>query len=1206
MIANRILRMHRRTGGLGVLLAAFLLAVLAAPVPTAYAQRRPSAKKESAKPDPKDDKDAKAKEGDKKDDKKSTAKRRTTTSDRKRSGRPSAPSRSRTSSSKSGGSDDKDDDPSVTKRRAKSTPSRPSRSTTRRTTDTSRTPGRGSRPTPSTRGGSDRTPAAGGESAVIDIPALDELLGPDVPAEEREYSFAVNNASYEQLLETVARQTGLAIVGEGPPDGTVSYTSTDTLTYEEFLTQVRVLLREYKPNNPYTLLRKGELLRVIRVTDAQREIERERMFQSMEEFLLADLPDNELVIVLYTPEGALSDLTEARDRLPDYFRVESIGEQNRAEIFGFVNDIHKYLSLVDFYTGESRDPRTIEQIEIEHILPSQAQAYLETLGIGGEVAGPPQRGRRGKQNTGLDVMPEPPVVIMPLDEEGVLLVRAMQNRIDEIKSLLPYVDVASDPAVVDPVIVPVQNAEPEELIELVQAVLSVSEAGGGANAAAPKPKRRPGKRRGKRGGSPAASSSSGASVLSMIPHPAGDAIIVLTDDEDQLARVRSLISQFDIESRVGPLRIELVHIDAEEAIESIGQLLGRRPAASRGKGAKGAAGASGTAFTLVPDRSGTSIWFTGSQTDLQRVEKVLTDIDSPGAVESLHKYAVQYQAPSFVVQMLQAWEGESGTAPGGKARARRKRKGKAKDSGGNATPRPGKLTARDDIGEIWGWCTDEEWDAYQPLIAEIDQPKDPMFVRVTVEHIEPEVAISRVQRILAASDSPANAVDFMATEDGFVVLGGNSQALADIESVLAEIDKPIDFEKQTFEIKHIAPAEMVRIISDLVGGSARAVAAPSGGKGKARAKRGKRGKEDKRDAKRGLAGGGGNVMLGSDLADPTVTQVGNFLIVQATPPTMQEVADVIDRFDVPATAAREYADFTPNTDITAIAEAIRPLIGAGGGGDAKRAKGAQDQGDVKVIAQPNVHKLVIIAPPSEFERIEELLQIVRVDYEAAAGELVRESFHILHADPETLVNAIQNLVGEQAGEGGGNAKRYQKKRRGKGKAAATAIKRSSDVMVFRMGQQLIVETTPEKMEEVRELVASLDVSETEQRVYEDFPQGADIEGIAAHLTASFGGGGRGKGKAAQAEGAAMRFIAQPAAERIIAIGPRTDYPEVEELLEVLKVDTTVEPIEFQFVPVRHGDPEVIVELIEPLLDMKVAELEAAGALPETEILAPRR
>ena len=110
-------------------------------------------------------------------------------------------------------------------------------------------------------------------------------------------------------------------------------------------------------------------------------------------------------------------------------------------VWALVKDMKKDLELVRRVVGRKGDTGTIGKIRIENILPSDAVDQLgQLMDLSGSSRVRPT-GRRSKEISPLDTLRDPEVTLLPIDAQRVVIVRAMQDRIEEIKPLLPYIDV---------------------------------------------------------------------------------------------------------------------------------------------------------------------------------------------------------------------------------------------------------------------------------------------------------------------------------------------------------------------------------------------------------------------------------------------------------------------------------------------------------------------------------------------------------------------------------------------------------------------------------------------------------------------------------------------------------------------------------------------------------------------------------------------
>ncbi|MGB2985514.1 MAG: secretin N-terminal domain-containing protein, partial [Phycisphaerae bacterium] len=499
-----------------------------------------------------------------------------------------------------------------------------------------------------------------GSSTLLNIPPIDS----DVPPEERTYIFSIKDGTYEQLVEGFARQTGLGVMGEAPKDGRVTFVSTEELSFEEALARVRMLLFNYKPHEPYWIERHETHLEVVRVNDILRVLPLDRMFKTLDDFRAANLRDDELALVIYTPKsGSVADLKVVRDFMPDYVRVAPLNGSS-VTIFALVKDIKKYLQLKDILVRDTADPRTLERIEIKYILPTEAVDRLQELmdfDGGAGTSRPRSAGRAGraKEITQLDTMPEPEVSLLPDNAQGILLVRAMQNKIEEIKRLLPYIDVDTSGQEHEPVVIPVEHADPAELISTVQQILGAFSTPRTSDGT-----KKPSSRRSRGSKAPTAPVVA-ADDITMLLHPSEAAIIVLADEED-IKRIRKLIEWLDKPGQVGPVKIPLEYADGTEIIATVTLVL-------EGGGGKGKGKTRPEQFQLMPDPGNEAVWFTGSERDLVKVRELVAILDVPEQAVSLHIIRLEHQKPSFVANILREYDGSAASSP---AAASRKPRGK--------------------------------------------------------------------------------------------------------------------------------------------------------------------------------------------------------------------------------------------------------------------------------------------------------------------------------------------------------------------------------------------------------------------------------------------------------------------------------------------------------------------------------------------------
>jgi len=860
------------------------------------------------------------------------------------------------------------------------TPKREGRPGRRNVPDERRTPVRpGTRRTP---GQDEESPdfAPGESTTSLNIPPSDEM----VPPEDRTYRFSIKDGTFEQLVEGFARQTGLGVLGDAPRDGKVTFVTTEELSFDEALARVRMLLFNYKPHEPYWIEREDMNLRVIRVADIYRILPRDRMFQSVEQLRAAKLRDDELALVIFTPQsGSVAGLKLVRDFMPDYVRVTPLEDQNRVTIFALKKDIDKYLGLIDFFEGKGSDPRKMEKIFVKHLLASEAVVKLQELMDLSTEPGTARAARRPRGNrdaaASLDVLPEPEITIVPEDPQGYILVRAMPATIDEIKELLPWIDV-EDPIVSDdPVIIPVEYVDPQDLVDMLQQILAADEAATtGSATSTTKSKRSSRARRSRRS---RRSTPTTAADLTLMPHPSLDAIIAF-GDEAGVRRVRELVAMFDVESQLGPQRIELEHADAETVIAAVETVLGKT---EKGKPVP-------PDFLLTADPVGDALWFTGTERELEQVREMIAALDVAEAKPALRIVDLENALPSFVAGILSQYEGDA-TAPTRRTRRKRRRGRASAAAKAKQEVTVARFTPDDDAMQLYILCTDDEWLEFEPLIKQLDGISDdePLYERIDLEHLDGESALEQLTPMVGDAGTE---VRWAALEDAIMVIGGDADLMAEVRSFLKEIDRPSDIVQRTFEIQYADPAEIKTAIDALIGPE-------SSGK--------------RRTPKRRARTNAKPVVAIPTVSEGlTIVQLGNRLVVQATPDDLERIEALIAEFDVATDEPelRIFGDFPPGTDMASIAETMRTVMtGNRPVGRRRKPANADAASDPRFIPQPASGKLVVIADPADFEQIEELLDVLRSDVEIDKVEVAYIGLD--YADPAEVIDAIEPLLAMQ-------------------------------------------------------------------------------------------------------------------------------------------------------------------------------------------------
>ncbi|RJP34971.1 MAG: hypothetical protein C4547_10150 [Phycisphaerales bacterium] len=834
--------------------------------------------------------------------------------------------------------------------RAGTSPPTPSRPAYSRPVPVTPVPSRSSSP-PVRSGGGDS--GRGGENRGPSDPIHIAGDHEGLPPELRTYSFiSLKNATYEQMLDIFAQQSGLTIIGDVPRGQVTVVPSDRDLSYEEALRRVRIYLFQFRPLEPWWALREGENLKVMRFADVYRHLKPEDMYPNVEAFEAANLHDDDAAWLTYTPPyGSVSDLEMLRDFMPDYVRVAPIGEEtNSMGIFALVRDIRKYIRLAEFFLGDESDITVFAEIQCQYILPSEAISQLEVLMDTGRGGGPrtvvrPTPSQASRTPSSGARIPEPEAKMIPFDDRKLLLVRAMPLKVKEIQRLMPYIDRAP---LTDhqPIIIRLEHASADDVAQLINQVLAADankpSRGGAAGASG---STRPGPR------------TTGLEDIAIIPVPDANELVVIADPEG-VARVRQLVAMFDKETETGPIRIVLQHATPAVVCTTLNQVVGVNPKASNRR--------------CTPSED--SVYLTGTPADLAKMQALVLDMDTAGPELKLHVVTLKIQQPSFMVNVLRQMEG---AAPGRSVANRQQ-------------PDASHFLADDANSKLFVMCTDEDWPALQDVITKADVEDVESLVRIPVRHIDPQEAIDKITALMPPRPTKQGKMTrFAPTNGAFLVFGASEKDVHDITKLMEVVDQPNGLVQQAFPIKYADPAELVDLIQAMVLGQA--------GKG-----------PTARAPRPPVGGASAGVATAED--DLIIVPFGQQLVVRATPEKLGKVAQIIFEFDVDSSDfdTRVYT-FEEGVDVDLIAATLPEMLPQ----ESAQPKGPRPPGgggaaqSPNFIPRPDVNKLIVVASRKLFSAIESAIEILRAD---ASPGTVLKTVSLKKADADEMVRVIQQMM----------------------------------------------------------------------------------------------------------------------------------------------------------------------------------------------------
>ncbi|HRX85102.1 MAG TPA: secretin N-terminal domain-containing protein, partial [Phycisphaerae bacterium] len=849
-------------------------------------------------------------------------------------------------------------------------------------------PGRPVRPTP--------TPAAGAQPTGDELEAplnkaADEFLK---PYDEREYQFSLKDATYAELIENFGRMASLPVIGTAPP-GSVTFVSADVMDFKTALGRVQMLLFKHPDQYWLRFHKDKKYLEVVRMADIKRYIPLDRIYTSLAAYRADHLDDNEVAMLLYTPEsGSIGELEPLRDFMPDYFMTAPYPDKNAQTIFGLVGDINKYLDLIDKLTLSIDEPRVTKIIPVEHVKPSAALETLKELvdfGPSGPGATPSKR--RGSQPSQGQVL-EYGVTAIASDERGTLLVRAMPKKIEEIERFLKFVDLPLEEDEYTPVVVPVVHADAGKVMNLVKAILGASD---GGNASPSKPVRRSAaaRRRAARAKTAAAAAPLSTDTLTMLHWEPTNSIILIGEDEE-VEHARELIGRFDVVEDVDTRFVDIKFRTAEEMCTLSTALL------------TATKGGEEPTMTCTPESSGTRVILAGPTRDVDEAQDLIAklDIEDTGEEDTIHTIVLECMKPSDAVNLLKAWDTEEPTTPttpaSGRRRAARRRAARA-STGGKFVP--------DDVNRsLRVISTDTDWtDRYKPMIDRIDHEAcgGVEHVVLDVTNVDPSEAIATLSGLVGPQGKGQTGPTMIPVARGVMVVGATPTELDLMKQVLSEVDvDPIKsglLVRRTFELENVEAAEIVPVLEALT----------DSGSTPAPAKRPRRGRAAAQAASAG--------------ADISFVEHGNRLWVSAPPADMDRIADLIEELDVPEAERdlRPY-DFEPGINVTELAETLRQLFPensrvaasakptprnrrARRAATAGAASGGAEGDAILFIPQAAARRIFVSAPLDMFPEIEQTIELVRPE-SGPQGKVVVKFYPLESGEPDNVAAIVEPLA----------------------------------------------------------------------------------------------------------------------------------------------------------------------------------------------------
>jgi type II secretory pathway component GspD/PulD (secretin) len=236
--------------------------------------------------------------------------------------------------------------------------------------------------------------------------------------------------------------------------------------------------------------------------------------------------------------------------------------------------------------------------------------------------------------------------------------------------------------------------------------------------------------------------------------------------------------------------------------------------------------------------------------------------------------------------------------------------------------------------------------------------------------------------------------------------------------------------------------------------------------------------------------------------------------------------------------------------------------------------------DISITSNAQANTIIVTGPTVGIEMVENLIN--RLEGEEVPDRMT-ENFKLKFADAETLTEYLTAKFAEMGGATSG-----RRPRRGSASSGLGTLNKPTFLAYPRLNM-LTVQATDEQMEEVRTLIAELDVSETEGTQYESITLiHADATAVAQTLTQMFGGqasgGPRGRRAPSSPSAITPEFIADEGGNTLFYRAPETIKPEVLATIEKLEKEYS-EQVKPKFIELEHAKPSAVAEAIQAAYGM---------------------
>ena len=505
----------------------------------------------------------------------------------------------------------------------------------------------------------------------------------------------------------------------------------------------------------------------------------------------------------------------------------------------------------------------------------------------------------------------------------------------------------------------------------------------------------------------------GAAMPTLMPH--ADGIMVLGATESDLAHIRRLVAEFDVDPEIERRTFTLRYADPAEVKAVLESLVIKGPDArpkpkSRGRGKSKSKGR-GTSPLAVTTAGQVQIVETGRRElivvapprEMAEIAELIAELD----IDPLDMTVEVYEFPPGsdvreIAQTLSSFYPGSTAVPIGESKGKKPKRGLQKTKPGDIRFIPHASALK-----ILAFAPADLLPDIAEKVAML-RPEEPrpgqVFKFYPVAHLDPQEMADILEPLLEiehqklvdlgvirekapvgkGKGAAASPVSVMPDPLGDrVIVAGPTPLLDEVQPLIDQLDRP-DRERvvKTITLERADPAEMVSAIQAMLSGRSASPRVPPRSKG------GKAGKKGRRTSPRASPAGGEQGV--------TVVQApgGSAVVVSGYADDVARVEEWIRELDDASAGGREVKIYTPqNVGVEDFADAVMTLVDSGGGAKPAKAKGdslfdVYDPGgprrgkDIYLVTDVWSDTVLISATPPKLREVDRLYEM----YEGKPGE----------------------------------------------------------------------------------------------------------------------------------------------------------------------------------------------------------------------------